>query len=110
MREPNEQTEALRDAHRVELAVWTVCTVCGVGVILNTLGSDFESRPLALQGETVTLAIVLSLGAASAWRQRSRAHARVGPRTQLAAITLRVSLGVPLFLFAIVVAASGFAA
>lgn len=103
--------DAILGAHRIELGAWGACAALALAVITNTVAADFPSRAMALEGEVTTLAIVVALAAASVWRA-ARQTKGSGPsaRMQIAAVILRVSLGVPLFLFALVVAASGFAA
>lgn len=95
------------EAHRVELATWVGCALVAIGVVLHTLAADFESRSLALTGEATTLTLVVLLALASL---RRAARSKQSPRSQIAGVTLRVAFGVPVFVFALVVSASGFAA
>jgi len=105
------ERDAIRDAHRIEIGAWAVCAALAIAAMINTVAADFPAREMALEGEVTLLALVVALAAASLWRVVRHTKGS-GPslRVQVAGVTLRVSLGVPLFLFALVVAASGFAA
>lgn len=105
------ERDVICDAHRIELGAWGVCAALAMAAMINTVAADFLAREMAFEGEVILLAIVVALAATSVWRA-VRHTKGLGPsvRVQVAGVTLRVSLGVPLFLFALVVAASGFAA
>jgi hypothetical protein len=103
--------DPLHEAHRVELAIWTVCAAVACCVVMHTLGLDFPARSLALEGEAVTLGVVVLLALASLRRALVRAAThKQSPRSQIAGVTLRVAFGVPVFLLALVASAAGFAA
>jgi hypothetical protein len=103
--------DAARWIHIVELAAWALCVLLGLGVLITTLQADFPARPLALQGEACALAVALVLGALSAMRLRDvERGVRRGIAASVSWITLRLSFGVPAFLFLLVASAAGFAA
>ena len=105
------ERNAIGDAHRIEFGAWGVCAALAVAAIINTTAADFLAREMALEGEATLLAITVVLAATSVWRAvRQMKGSGPSVRVQLAGVILRVSVGVPLFLFALVVAASGFAA
>ena len=88
-----------------------MCAALAIVALINTGGADFLAREMALEGEVTLLAITVVLAATSVWRAvRHMKGSGPSVRVQLAGVILRVSFGVPLFLFALVVAASGFAA
>jgi hypothetical protein len=87
-----------------------LCTAAAIGIGLYTLGAEFPARALALEGEAAIAVVVAGLVLASLRRQRPSVRADRSPRAQLVAIVLRLFVGVPVFAFALVVAASGFAA
>lgn len=105
------EIDAARWVHIVELGAWAACVVLGVGVLLATLAADFPARAIALEGEAVALTAALVLGGLSAVRLLGVERRR---RPRVAAsitwITLRLSFGVPAFLFLLVASAAGFAA
>ena len=107
----DSRIDAARWIHIVELGVWGLCVLLGAGVLVTTLGADFPARSLALQGEVFALGVALVLCALSAARLfgvERRRHPAVA--ASVAWITLRLSFGVPAFLFVLVASAAGFAA
>ncbi len=108
--------EVMRRVHLVELDVWALCVLVSAAVSLSTLGAEFPARTLALQGEAVALASAVVLAGLSALRLLGVPLFGLGrPRhpaiaASIAWITLRLSFGVPIFLFLLVAAAAGFAA
>jgi hypothetical protein len=103
--------EGSRRFHFVELLCWAACALLALFVVAGTLGADFPARAVALEGEAVALLAATILAGLSLERALKD---EPGPRTSIAralpGITLRVSFGVPAFLFLLVAAASGFSA
>jgi hypothetical protein len=107
----DERIDAARWVHIVELGAWGICALLGVAVLLTTLGADFPARDLALRGEVCALVAVFVLGGLSLLRLRA-VESRRGRAiaATVAWITLRLSFGVPAYLFLLVASAAGFAA
>jgi hypothetical protein len=111
MRGEDESIDAARWVHIVELGAWALCVMLGVGVLVTTLGADFPARAIALEGEAVALGVAVLFGGLSVVRLLAVERGS-GPRiaASIAWITLRLSFGVPAFLFLLVASAAGFAA
>jgi hypothetical protein len=111
MRGSQDEMDATRWVHGVELCAWGTCVLLSLLVLVGTLRADFPARTLALEGEAVALAAALVLGGLSLRRlfeARRARHPRLA--ASVAWITLRLSFGVPAFLFLLVASAAGFAA
>lgn len=106
----------LRAVHAVEIVVWALCAGLTLLIAAYTISTPFPAQVRALLGEAIVLgaALFLTLLALGRWH-------RAGDPTQpepgrhafaiaAAFAALRVLLGVPALAFALVAAASGFAA
>ena len=107
VREHPSPDEALRDAHRIESTAWSVCAALAVAAMVRTLRLDSPEPWLAFGGEAAVLATAVGLAAASLWRSRRLGMwAGTSLRAQLAAVTRRISLGVPTLLVLLLAASA----
>lgn len=93
-----------RVIHGVELLVWLVLVGLTLVTLASTYGATFPARERALMGEVGVLSVALALTGLSLWRLRQR------PRAKTVLSVARLVVGVPLLLFALLVAAAGFSA
>ncbi len=93
--------------HLAEAAIWALLVLLAFVAMLTTLGSSFPARGRALCGEAVVLAAGLLLLALASRRVQRQAGASL---VQLGFALLRVLVGIPLSLFALLLSAAGFAA
>lgn len=90
--------------HGAELLVWSVLVGLTLATIATTYGAAFPARGQALMGEVGVLSVTLALTGMSLRRLRER------PRANALLALTRLVVGVPLLLFALLVAAAGFSA
>lgn len=90
--------------HGVELLVWSAIAGLTLVTLASTYGAAFPARGWALMGEVGVLSVTLALTGMSLRRLRKR------PRASALLALTRLVVGVPLLLFALLVAAAGFSA
>ncbi|HEU4538858.1 MAG TPA: hypothetical protein VFS00_32285 [Polyangiaceae bacterium] len=110
----SEVRQVVLAASAVEGLLWGACLALALTAIPISATHSFPARQWSVGGEAVAAGIALGFGLLALRRVLGflapTHHMLLGARWALVGVGLRIFVGVPAFLFALIVAAAGFAA